>query len=423
MCIQGKKQENRESGAVVVEAVISMTTFMFAILIILSVVDIAYIQSKMAVALNSSAKEISQYCFLYYKFQLDKANAALSEDTEDAQNTVEDTVAGLGQMMDSFGGAGSDFEEGKFDSAIEKLKNGAGAANQTIAQLADQVAEDPKAFIVGMAKLAGRELVESGKVFLGQVMARAFMAKNLKSFEGDEPDAFLRRFHVVNGMSGLDFQYTSLMAYGASNEIRLVCTYKVKVIQLLNIDFEFTFRQSAVTTAWGNGVSLVQPWSIWTSMAPMARGSYIVEKEKEGYLYTSSGQGFDAYVNSGGKNEFVTITSMDPSSKSYQEAGQIKNRLDKEFSNMYAHVSALDSSVAVKQNNQETTVNSVPETRTYRIVLILPEETDAAYKAEVVNTAISQLKAKYPNESISVEVKEGYGNIPKKESESEGEND
>lgn len=105
-------KENRERGAVVVEAVISMTAFIFTMLIILSIADIAYTQSKMAVALNSAAKEISQYCFLYYKFQLDEANSALDEGTEGAQKTVEDTVAGLGQMMDSFGEAGSTLKRG-----------------------------------------------------------------------------------------------------------------------------------------------------------------------------------------------------------------------------------------------------------------------------------------------------------------------
>lgn len=207
-------KENRERGAVVVEAVISMTAFIFTMLIILSIADIAYTQSKMAVALNSAAKEISQYCFLYYKFQLDEANSALDEGTEGAQKTVEDTVAGLGQMMDSFGEAGSDFEEGKFDSAVNSLMNGADSAHQTVSNLAGDIAEDPKAFLIGMGKLAGREVTEAAKVYLGQIMAKAFMSKNLQSFAGDDPDAFLRRLHVVDGMDGLDFQYTSLMAYG-----------------------------------------------------------------------------------------------------------------------------------------------------------------------------------------------------------------
>lgn len=418
--ICGKKstKENREKGAVVVEAIISMTAFIFTMLIILSIADIAYTQSKMAVALNSAAKEISQYCYLYYKFQLNEANAALSNGTEGAQKTVEDTVAGLGQMMDSFGEAGSSFDEGNFDSAVNSLIDGADAANQTVSSLANDIAEDPKAFLIGMGKLAGREVTEAAKVYLGQIMAKAFMSKNLKSFAGDDPDAFLRRLHVVGGMGGLDFHYSSLMAYGSSNEIQLVCTYQVKVIRLLNMDFTFTFRQTAKTLAWGGGASLVTPRSIWTSMAPAARGRYIVGEEKEGYVYTSSGQGFDAYVNSGGKNEFVTITTMDTTSGSYQDVNGIRNRLSKSFDDMYAGVAKLGNSVTVTGSSGEVTVDSDPATRSYQIVLVLPEGTGDDYKS-MVNEAISQLKAKYPGTDLDVKVKEGYGSVPVKPSGSD----
>lgn len=61
-------KRKREKGAIVIEATISLTVFIFAILTILSLVDIAYVQAKMSVALNSAAKEISQYSYLYYKF-------------------------------------------------------------------------------------------------------------------------------------------------------------------------------------------------------------------------------------------------------------------------------------------------------------------------------------------------------------------
>ena len=417
-----KMREKRERGAVVVEAVISMTTFMFAILIILSIADIAYTQSKMAVALNSAAKEISQYCFLYYKFQLDKVNAKAAEGTQDAENTVNKTVEGLGQMMDSFGQAGTDFNEGNFDSMVQNINGAADSANQTIGSLADTIAEDPRAFLVGMGKLAGREMTEAAKVYLGQYMARSFMAKNLKATADDNPDRFLKRLHVVDGISGLDFFYTSLMAYGSSNEINLVCTYQVEVIKLLNIDFTFTFRQSARTLAWGDGASLVTPRSIWTSMDRMSRGKYIVGEEKKGYTYTSSGDGYDAYVNNGGKNEFVTIVSMDTSSASYQTANGIKNRLSADFDKMYAGVGNLGNTITVQQNGQEKTVTSDPDSRTYRLVLVLPEGTDAEYKANV-NQAITDLKAKYPNTTINVDVKEGYGSLPKKDEEPGGSNE
>jgi len=410
-------------GAVVIEATISMTAFMFAILIILSIADIAYVQSKMAVALNSAAGEISQYCYLYYKFQLDKANAKASEGTEDAEKTVNETVKGMGQMMDSFGQAGSDFGEGDFISAIESIEDTATTANETVSNLVNNIAENPKGFLVGMGKLAGREMIEDAKVYLGQFMAKAFMAKNLKAYTDDDPDAFLRRLHVVDGMDGLDFQYTSLMAYGSSNEINLVCTYQVRVVRLLNIDYKFTFRQCAKTLAWGDGVSLVTPRSIWTSMDPMYRGKYIVGEEKKGYSYTSSGQGFDAFVNSGGRNEFVTITSIDSSSKSYETADGLARRLDQDLRKMCDSVPKLGDTITVQHNGSETTVNSDPSSRTYKLVVVFPEGTSKDYKEKITKDAIAKLKEKHPDITLQVDVKEGYGSLPEKKSGTDASED
>ena len=119
-------------------------------------------------------------------------------------------------------------------------------------------------------------------------------------------------------MDGLDFDYTALMAYSTSNQIQLVVTYDVQVIKLLNIDYKFTFRQVAKTTAWGNGISLINPennatvsTSVWDNPNSTERGKIIVLEEKKNYSYTSSGQGFDAYNNSGGANEFISIISVD----------------------------------------------------------------------------------------------------------------
>ena len=55
----------KENGAIVVEATISLTAFMFAILTVIMVLDICYTQAKIGIALNATAKEISQYSYLY----------------------------------------------------------------------------------------------------------------------------------------------------------------------------------------------------------------------------------------------------------------------------------------------------------------------------------------------------------------------
>ena len=50
-----------DSGAIVIEATVSLSVFMFAIVVVLSIVNICYAQMKMGVAVNQTAKELSQY--------------------------------------------------------------------------------------------------------------------------------------------------------------------------------------------------------------------------------------------------------------------------------------------------------------------------------------------------------------------------
>ncbi len=54
-----------ESGSVTVEATISLSAFMFAIVTILTIVNVCIVQARMSYALNTTAKEISQYSYLY----------------------------------------------------------------------------------------------------------------------------------------------------------------------------------------------------------------------------------------------------------------------------------------------------------------------------------------------------------------------
>ena len=58
------KKQKRERGAIIVEATISLTMFIFAMFTLYSLVNICYVQSKMSVAVNVAAKEMSQYAYL-----------------------------------------------------------------------------------------------------------------------------------------------------------------------------------------------------------------------------------------------------------------------------------------------------------------------------------------------------------------------
>ena len=263
--------DKKERGAVIVEATISLPVYIFAIFIILSIVNICYIQARIGNALNASAKEISQYTYLYYKFGGDKADAKSKEGTEESRKLSEKTIDGLVDVMDSLSGAKKSADSGAFDDMTAKLNNSKGNVDDLCNDYADNISKDPKQFVFGFAKLAFGELKEETKALLGATMAKAFMKKNLVASENDDSDSFLKRYRVVNGMKGLDFSYTSLMPYGETDKILLVCSYEVSVLKLLNIDFKFNFQNIARTRSWGNGIAKSRgktPFSLgdWTSL-------------------------------------------------------------------------------------------------------------------------------------------------------------
>lgn len=419
-------RKDKEKGAIVVEATIALTAFMFAIFTILSIVNICFIQAKVGIALNTAAKEISQYSYLYYALGIDNLEAKFNEGTSDSKQLAEDTIDGVGIMMSSLSNAASSAESGDFDTMISEIQNGATNVDSLVTKYADKLKNDPKGFILGMGKMATNELKEEGKVILAQILAKVFMEKNLMSTPNDDADAYLKSYGVVDGMDGLDFNYTTFLAYGTSNEIQLVCTYDVRVLQLLGIDFNFKIRQCSKTTAWGNGVSLISPSTtsststtdnVWQLKSYTERGKQIVEKEKQSYTYTSSGQGFDAYNNAGGKNEFVTITSIDTTLSTYQDSSGIKNRLSTVYNAMDNSVSKLDSELEVQNQSGETvTVTSDPDTRTYQIVLVVPDDADLA----TVQAGVAAFEAQHPD--ATVVIKQGYGDAKVTETETEENN-
>lgn len=405
-------RKDREHGAIVVEATISLTAFIFALYTILSIVNIYYIQAKMSVALNTAAKEISQYSYLYYKFGIDEAEAGLEdESTKDARETAKKTLDGTASFINAISDAKSSVSDGDIDNLINSINSGTDNVESLVKMYGDKLTNDPKGFALGIGKLVLSDLKDTGKVILGQIIAKSFMKKNLKAFKDDDPDKFLRRYNVVDGFDGLDFSYTVLMPPEKQNMVQLVMTYDIEVIKLLNIDFKFTIRQCSRTNTWGRGISKINPSqnvnqssTIWDKRDTMERGQIIVLEEKKDYDYTASGQKFDAYDNKNGKNEFISIISVNTSDDSYQTAQGIKNRISQAYNYMYGKVESLDKKIYVQDKTGATVgVDSDPATRTYKVRIVVPENADDS----LIEEAKEEFMSSHPG--VEVEFKKGYG--------------
>lgn len=415
-------KDKMERGAVVVEATLCLTAFVFAIVMVLTIVNIAYAQAKIGTALDYAAKEMSQYSYLYFKLGIDEWDANISDGTGDSQELAESTIDGIVEVTDSLSDAESAMNECDIEGLVAEIENGANSVEGLVDRYSEAITGDPKGFAMGMGKLAVSELKEEVKVVLGQVLAKSLMKKNLKAYVDEEPENFLHRMHVVREsdtdsyMSALSFDGSYLMPAG-SNSIQLVCSYEIQVLQLLNVDFKFKFTQCAKTSAWGRGVSEITPKSIWDTLPNMDRGKYIVGQEKQNYSCTSSRNGFDAYDES--SNQFVSIFSMDNiTNTKYQNVDEVYDRLEDEFGSMYNGVKNLPEDIRVRKDGQSVTVQSDPGTRTYKLVIVIPDDGDKT----VINQAIDRLKQEHPDISIDCEIKGGYGN-PKVETESDDSGD
>jgi hypothetical protein len=380
---------------VVIEATVSLAVFMFAMLTVLLITDICVVQARIGGALASAAKSISKYSYLYYKLKTDGERSGLDVEGGGQGLSAQRMTEGVGSLADSMSAAGT----GTSDSDVQA----AGGA------------QDPGAAVTAMAQLAGSELGEEGKNLLGRALARAFVERDLLASPNDGADSFLRRYRVAGGLGGLDFSGTSLMENGRREDVRLVVSYDVTVIRLLNIDVKLRFTQRASTLAWGTGVPFAggpsgaggrdgMQASIWDS-DNFTRGRYITDREKANFAYTGSA-GFDGYDCSGGKNEFIQVVSM--YGASYSSAGGVVDKLGQTLRNMRGIVSQYGGTVPMKDaSGEEVAVLSSPSTRTYKILLVVPENADTAMIG--LAAAAFEAERRAAGEYVSVEVKAAYG--------------
>lgn len=358
-----KQKQNKERGAIVVEATIALTTFIFAIFIILSVVDICYVQSKMSVALNSASKEMSQYAYLY-------------------------SALGLDEYMSGEGGESSEKIMKPLSEVFGKISNGSSNFSSDISELFSNASE-----VAG-----GDSLAEYGKDAMGMGLAKQLVKKNLVSFKGDTAESFLKRNHVVGGLDGLNFAYTSFLTDADQSEVDMIVTYEIQVVKLLNIDFKYKFIQRARSEAWGKGESLKNPssgtssGSIWDAN-DLSRGEEIVKNEKKKYPYISDKNGFHAFDPD--KNEYIRIRTIDTNEKSYSdpETGKqaLIDTLQSSFNSMQQGIDQLGDPITIKNaQGENVTFDSPKDSRSYRLVVVIP---DGANR-DMLNAAIAEFKKK-----------------------------
>ena len=234
-----------ERGAIVVEASIAFTTFLFVLFIIYSIMNCCIAQAKMNVAVNCAAKEISQYAYLYSITGIGKLHEDIDAEGKLADSTVHTVVGGIETMYDAIGNAPN--------SSVTEFSNSGKKAYDDIKSGVDVVLDDPKKFILSCAYSGASDLFNGGLGELGETLAKAMVKKNLVSGKGNSVDAYLKHLGIVpNGtdyFGAISFEGTEILTNNGNN-IQIVASFDVSVVRLLNMDVKYHICVCGKTKAW-----------------------------------------------------------------------------------------------------------------------------------------------------------------------------
>ena len=425
----------KESGSVTIEATISLSAFMFAIVTILTIVNICIVQAKMSYAINTTAKEISQYSYLYSLTGLNNSQDMLYkagvEGTKDVTKILTDINAVYNEI-ENLGNTGNQSPD-NIEQIMSAWDDVAGSAQKieeagsSIYESISDIADDPKNLLFGIAKMAasdGFDLVKSR--LIAAPLAKVMVQKHLVNSKDASVEDSLKFLNVVPSatgsyLDGLDFKQSSLFPHG-SNEIRINVQYDVKVIALLPINFSFHFNQTAVTHGWLAGEQSYQSSqeyvdndTLWTKStinerSTLIRHMVINDKIGEGYEKTTGLTDVQLYNSE--TNEFIMISSMNPLWSAEGEPAKtlanlddnaLRESIERICGKMKSTTDGLTTVTTKTESNGSTTKSDHNcSGASNKIVLVIPED-------EGLREKIESIIANANTQGVTIEVVPSYG--------------
>jgi len=249
-----------ERGAIIIEGTLILPFFMFAIITVLSIVNICFAQAKIGTALNETAKEISEYSYLYGLTGLDKKQQQLYAEGENARASIDQISSGVSELFSAASSIGNTVTTSASDplsysDAYNSISGDIESGQNGISNIsggAESLVSDPTSIL----KMLENEGIEWLKSYIVSKMAPVFVKKHMVRSSTDSSESFLKYLGIVpkdgSYMDGLDFG-DSVIFLNGSEEIKIIARYQIQVIQLLGIDIKLDFVQCGATKAWFEG--------------------------------------------------------------------------------------------------------------------------------------------------------------------------
>lgn len=399
------KKEN-ERGSFTIETILSLSVFMFAFLMFVSLSNIARVESITQYAIDQTAKEISRYCYI-----ADKANLLIhpTDGSEKKMDSIDDAVQSMYDFSDILSDKVSKFKGTTGSDFSSKISGIAGSvskddftqmksAAQNVYQSFGPVLEDPKGAITALAEMLTQK---ASKAFISRVVAQPLckaLSQKYMAVNGDLDEA-LKKMGVVDGIDGLDFSMSTFLMDERS--INVVLVYKIKVKSFGFFDKEMVIKQTASTAAWLSDTSnakINNTSSFWDE-SDLERGKDFVQQLQDENTGKAVKPGIGVDLYSQDKNTFTTVNSMNVFLSSYSDyekvsndtlnnykpkKSQIKATAKKYAVKLVKDVDKIDVDIKMEDGTVCQTAKEDVKHRNKEMILVVPEE--ASESKEIVST-------------------------------------
>lgn len=221
----------KEKGSITLEAAIFLSMFLMAYIVFMDLVQIGRAQMIMQYTLDETAKELSQSSYILTKTGIVGQSIQTGKKSQEFKGKTQevlDSVLNLGNTISSGGNT-------------LQAANVASGNVQSYFSNSDDIVQGLIAIVKNQAGTMAKEYA------IGQV-CRGSLKKQLSYITSQEPDAYLEKLGIIDGLNSISFQGTKW--FDTSRELDIVMTYRIRYDFGLLGKQEKIFKVRAKTAIW-----------------------------------------------------------------------------------------------------------------------------------------------------------------------------
>lgn len=346
--------KHNSKGVISVEASISLTLFIFAFLAITSLTSFVRAESKIQYALNQTAKEFSEYSYIYSKAQEILGKDGESHSTSEVDELV-NNLNDFSHMISKATISASQASSASGPDILSTIKSQVSGAYTDAKDIYDSgevlynqlksYSDNPTVVLSQILNVIKDQTLSAAKSqILAPVVAKLLMPKYIAGNMNATND-YLKDLGVEEGFGGMNFALSSIMDDGTT--IRFTVVYKINYDIPFIGDFDFSIKQTATCAAWGtegnslNNVNI----NVW-SKSVYKRNKMISDSEKTKNatlaIDDNDKSQFDLY--DAATHSLTKVSTMDSSVLNHVLAvdeTKFKNALKKELDSLQADAKSI----------------------------------------------------------------------------------